>query len=93
MNKAELIDEVLSGSIDVDTKIAAGRLVDAVLEIISEELEKGEEVRLFGFGNFVAQVKPARNGRNPHTGESIEIPEKRVVKFKPAKALKDRVGY
>lgn len=92
MNK-ERLTEVIHETGEVTSKAAAGRVLAAVLENISESLEKGNEVRLAGFGNFSVQKRNARDGRNPHTGETIKIPKKKVVKFKPSTALKDRVDY
>ena len=64
---------------------------DATIETISDTLASGEDVDLFGFGKFSVGTRAARTGRNPQTGESLEIPESKVVKFKPAKALKTSV--
>lgn len=89
MNKADLVakvHDVLGG-----TKADAERAVDTLVESIINELKGGEEVSIAGLGIFSAKMRPARQGRNPRTGESIQIPAMRVPKFRAAKALKDAV--
>jgi len=89
MNKAALVDkvhEVLGG-----TKAQSERAVDVMIDSIVEGLKSGDEVSLAGLGIFSAKMRNARTGRNPRTGESIEIPAMRVPKFRAAKALKDAV--
>ena len=89
MNKAAIVDkvhEVLGG-----TKAQAERAVDTMIDTIISGLKKGEEVSIAGLGIFSAKMRPARQGRNPRTGESIQIPAMRVPKFRAAKALKDAV--
>ncbi len=61
--------------------------VDQVFEIMKEALEKGEKIRISGFGNFTVREKRARAGRNPKTGDKVEISARRVVTFKPGDAL------
>ena len=91
MNKADLVDAVLAGG-EVDTKAAAGRVVEGLLASMSKTLKKGDEVSIAGFGKFTVTKRAARTGRNPHTGETIKIKAKKVVKFKPATALKEAVA-
>lgn len=89
MNKAAIVDkvhEVLGG-----TKAQAERAVDTMIDSIISGLKKGEEVSIAGLGIFSAKMRPARQGRNPRSGESIQIPAMRVPKFRAAKALKDAV--
>lgn len=74
------------------TKVEAEKKLDILLEIIAETVANGEEVRLSGFGIFSRVDKQARNGVNPSTQEKITIPAKKVVKFKVAKALADKVN-
>ena len=88
MNTSDLVDR-LAASDDKITKAQAKQLVDAVLEAMRAALVSGEEVNLPGFGKFKVKDKPARTGRNPATGEAIQIAAKRAPKFSPAKALKD----
>ena len=90
MNKAELIDSVAQAS-DI-SKAAATRAVDAVLDNITGALKKDEQVTLVGFGTFTVRDREARTGRNPQTGEAIQIKASRVPGFKPGKALKDAVN-
>ena len=86
MNKAELIDAVAS-STDM-SKAEAGRAVDAVLGSITDSLAAGTKVSIGGFGNFEVRDRSARMGRNPQTGETIQIAATKVPAFKAAKALK-----
>ena len=62
--------------------------VDMVFETLAETLERGEKIKISGFGNFVLKEKAARKGRNPQTGEKMEISARRVVKFKPGAVLR-----
>lgn len=87
MNKAELIEAAADKT--GLTKKDVGAAVDAVLEVITEALEKGEKVQLVGFGNFDVKDRAQHIGRNPQTKQEIVIPATRVVQFKPGKALKD----
>lgn len=73
-------------------KAKAGEVVDAVFGAIEEALSRGQEVRLVGFGTFVTASRKAAKGRNPRTGEEIDIPASTSVRFKPGKALKDAVS-
>ncbi len=73
------------------TKKDATKAVDAIFETISEALKEGDKVQLIGFGNFEVRERSARKGRNPQTGEEIEIAASKVPAFKPGKALKDVV--
>ncbi len=70
----------------------AAAAIDAFLEAVKEALQRGERVSLIGFGTFQVVQREARMGRNPKTGEQIEIPAKKQVKFKPGKALSDSVN-
>ena len=90
MNKDDLISKVAS-SIGL-SKTEAAKSVDAVFSNISGSLKNGNEVRLVGFGTFLVSNRAATTGRNPRTGESIQIPAKKVPKFKAGKALKDTVN-
>jgi len=88
-NKAELIEKVSEKT--TLTKKDATTAVDAVFASIQEFLAEGEKVQLIGFGNFEVRDRAARKGRNPQTGEEIEIPASQVPAFKAGKALKDAV--
>jgi DNA-binding protein HU-beta len=74
------------------TKTQAKALVDAVFAAITEAAKKGEEVSLPGFGKFKVQAKPARTGRNPSTGATIQIAASKKLAFQAAKALKDALA-
>jgi len=90
MNKSELIDAVaLSADI---SKAAAGRALDATIDTIAEALRAGDQVTLVGFGTFQVKDRAARTGRNPQTGEAIQIKASKVPGFKAGKALKDAVN-
>lgn len=89
MNKTDLINAV-SEKTEL-TKKDAGAAVDAVFESIQDALKKGEKVQLIGFGNFEVRERSARKGRNPQSGEEIEIAASKVPAFKAGKALKDAV--
>ncbi len=90
MNKMDLIATVAEGTDLPRSK--ATEVVDAVFGAITDALKNKEEVRLVGFGTFVAATRKASTGRNPRTGEEMEIPESTTVRFKPGKGLKDSVG-
>ena len=90
MNKAELIEAVASrGNL---SKTDAGGAVDAVFGAIEGALSKGDSVSLIGFGTFSVSDRAARTGRNPRTGETIQIQASRAAKFKAGKGLKDAVN-
>jgi DNA-binding protein HU-beta len=89
MNKADLVNSVAEKS--ELTKKDASRAVDAVFESIMEALAKGDKVQLIGFGNFETRERAARKGRNPQTGEEIDIAATKVPAFKPGKALRDAI--
>ncbi|MNJ52780.1 DNA-binding protein HU 1 [compost metagenome] len=89
MNKSDLISQVVE-STELSKKDAT-KAVDAVFEAISTALQNGDKVQLVGFGNFEVRERSARKGRNPQTGEEIEIPASKIPAFKPGKALKDGI--
>lgn len=89
MNKTDLITQVAE-STELSKKDAT-KAVDAVFEAISNALQSGDKVQLVGFGNFEVRERSARKGRNPQTGEEIEIPASKIPAFKPGKALKDGI--
>ncbi len=89
MNKLDLIAAVAEQT-DLP-KAKAAEAVDAVFTAIEGALKKKDEVRLVGFGSFVTADRAASTGRNPRTGEEIQIAASTSVKFKPGKALKDAV--
>lgn len=90
MNKTELID-VIADSADI-SKASASRALDAVIEGITDALKKDDTVTLVGFGTFSVRQREARTGRNPRTGEEIQIKASKVPGFKAGKALKDAIN-
>ncbi|HCH5095147.1 TPA: HU family DNA-binding protein [Vibrio parahaemolyticus] len=83
MNKTQLVEQIAENA-DI-SKASAGRALDAV----SGTLQSGDQVALVGFGTFSVRTRAARTGRNPKTGEEIQIAEAKVPAFKAGKALKD----
>ncbi|MFF2887601.1 MULTISPECIES: HU family DNA-binding protein [Paenibacillus] len=90
MNKTDLIAKVAELT-DLSKKDAT-KAVDAVFEAISDALQSGDKVQLVGFGNFEVRERQARKGRNPQTGEEIDIAASKMPAFKPGKSLKDLVS-
>lgn len=90
MNKAELIDAVADKS--GLSKAEAGKSVDALIEVITRALKKGDKVSLVGFGVFSVRKRAARKGRNPKTGDAIQIKAGKSPGFKAGKAFKDAVN-
>ena len=88
-NKAELVDRVAKKT--QLTKKDVSAVVDALFETIQEALQAGEKVQVIGFGNFEVRDRAARKGRNPQSGEEIQIEASKVPAFKAGKALKDAV--
>ncbi|EMR07413.1 DNA-binding protein [Bhargavaea cecembensis] len=89
MNKTDLVNSVAEAT-GLSRKDAVNA-VESVFSTISDALAKGEKVQLIGFGNFEVRERAARKGRNPQSGEEIEIAASKVPAFKPGKALKDAV--
>ena len=93
MNKSELV-EALAEKMDI-TKVDAQRIIDAVFGtkdgVITETLKRGDRVQITGFGTFETRKRKARTGRNPRTGEEIEIGPTISPSFRPGKALKEAV--
>ena len=90
MSKAELVEKIASQA--GLTKADAERAVNAFVNVVTAGLKAGDDITLVGFGTFSTGKRAARQGRNPQTGETINIAAKRVVKFKPGKALRDDVA-
>ncbi|SEM14590.1 HU family DNA-binding protein [Halomonas daqiaonensis] len=90
MNKSELV-EAIAASADIP-KAAASRALDAMVDTVTDSLKKGDSVSLVGFGTFQVKERAARTGRNPQTGQPIEISAAKVPSFKAGKALKDSVN-
>ena len=90
MNKTELV-AAMAEQTNLSKKDAEAAL-KAFIDVVSEELKKGEKVQLVGFGTFEVSERAAREGRNPQTGETIEIKASKTPKFKAGKALKDMMN-
>ena len=90
MTKKEFI-ALYAERANFESKAEAERKLDAVLDLFEETLIKGDEINFVGWGKFEVKDTPARVGRNPKTGVEVEIPAKKVVKFKAGKTLADKV--
>ena len=90
MNNADLIAAIAASS--DQTNAAVTKTIDAALTTITAALARGEEINLIGFGSFTVTDRPARQGRNPRTGEPTEIAASKAPKFKAGKKLKDAVN-
>jgi DNA-binding protein HU-beta len=89
MNKAQLIEKV--AELTATTKQQSEVFLDATLEVIRAAVSKGDEVKLVGFGSFSRADRKARAGRNPKTGDTVQIPSSRVPRFRPGKDFKAQV--
>ena len=90
MNKSELIDHVAQDS--GLSKSDAGRALDSMINGISDAVQRGDRVSVAGFGTFERRERAARKGRNPQTGEELDVAASKAPAFKPAKAFKDAVN-
>jgi len=90
MNKSELIDAIASNA--NLSKADAGRALDGFIEAVTTAMKGDDQVTVVGFGTFLVRSRDARTGRNPRTGETIQIPASKVPSFKAGKALKDAVN-
>ncbi len=89
MNKSELIDALAEGA--GITKVAASKVLEVFTDTVTHVLKQGDQVVLPGFGSFCTSLRSARTGRNPQTGQVINIKAARVAKFKAGKSLKEAV--
>ncbi len=90
MTKADIVEMVHEKT--GFSKKESSEAVESILEILKERLEQGDKVKLSGFGNFVIRRKDVRKGRNPKTGEEMEISARKVLTFKPSQKLKDLIN-
>lgn len=90
MTKAEIVEKVHNRT--GFSKKESSEVVESILNILKETLEQGNQVKLSGFGNFVIRPKGVRKGRNPKTGEEMEISARKVLTFKPSQKLKDHIN-
>lgn len=90
MTKADIVEKICL--MTYLTKKESAEIVECVFDIVKSTLESGEKIKLAGFGNFEVKQKAARRGRNPQTGEAIEITPRRVLTFKPSSVLKKSIN-
>ena len=91
MTKVDIIEAVYE-RVGAFSKADSAEVVELVLKTMKDTLQRGEKIKISGFGNFVVREKKARLGRNPQTGESIEITPRRVLSFKASQVLKDSLN-
>jgi integration host factor subunit alpha len=91
MTKADIIENIYQ-KVGGFSKKEAAQIVEAVFDIVKVTLERGEKIKLSGFGNFVVRDKNSRIGRNPQTGAEITISARRVLTFKPSQVLKNALN-
>jgi integration host factor subunit alpha len=90
MTKADIVEMVHNRT--GFSKKESSEAVESILDILKEVLEEGEKIKLSGFGNFVIRNKEVRKGRNPKTGQEMEISARSVLTFKPSQKLKDHIN-
>jgi len=90
MTKADLIENVYLKT--GFSKKESAEIVEMVFDIMKSNLEEGEKIKIAGFGNFVVKEKATRRGRNPQTGDEIEITSRRILTFKPSQVLKASIN-
>jgi len=90
MTKADLIESIYLKT--GFSKKESAEIVETVFDLIKDTLEEGEKIKIAGFGNFVVKEKATRRGRNPQTGEEIEISARRILTFKPSQVLKNAIN-
>jgi integration host factor subunit alpha len=90
MTKADLVEKI--SLMTTFTKKESSEFVDRVFDVVKSTLEAGENIKISGFGNFEVKDKASRRGRNPKTGEVIEITPRRVLTFKPSQILKKSIN-
>ena len=90
MNKTEFVAAIAEEA--GISKTDAAKAVKAFTDVVADELKKGEKIQLVGFGTFEVSERPAREGRNPRTGETMTIAASKAPKFKAGKALKDSIN-
>ena len=91
MTKADIVERVYAKGIGFSKKESA-EIVEMVFDTMKETLERGEKIKVSGFGNFIVRDKKARIGRNPQTGTEIEISARRVLTFRPSQVLKNALN-
>jgi integration host factor subunit alpha len=89
MTKADLIEKICMAT--EFTKKESAEIVESIFDLLKSTLEGGEKIKIAGFGNFEVKEKSTRRGRNPQTGEAIEIAARRILMFKPSQVLKGAI--
>ncbi|MBN3859654.1 integration host factor subunit beta [Neisseriaceae bacterium PsAf] len=97
MTKSELINQIVESSMSQDleklnSKVVIEQSVKVIVDSMTRSLARGQRIEIRGFGSFDLNDRPARVGRNPRTGEKVDIPAKKVPHFKPGKELRERVN-
>ncbi|MGE8396930.1 MAG: integration host factor subunit beta [Comamonas sp.] len=92
MTRSDLVEELAARFAQL-TQRDAEHAVKTIQDAVSDALVQGQRIEIRGFGSFSVSRRPARIGRNPRSGESVQIPEKRVPHFKPGKALREAVDF
>ncbi len=90
MTKADLVEDIYLKT--GFSKKESAEIVEMVFDLMKTTLESGEKIKLAGFGNFVVKEKSTRKGRNPQTGDEIEISSRRILTFKPSQVLKAAIN-
>jgi integration host factor subunit alpha len=90
MTKADLVENVYYKT--GFSKKESAEIVETVFELMKQTLEQGDKIKIAGFGNFVVKQKATRRGRNPQTGEEIEITSRKILTFKPSQVLKNTIN-
>ncbi|MBW6511865.1 MAG: integration host factor subunit alpha [Desulfuromonadaceae bacterium] len=90
MTKADLIENIYLKT--GFSKKESAEIVEQVFDLIKSTLENGEKIKVAGFGNFVVKEKSSRRGRNPQTGDEIEITSRKILTFKPSQVLKSMIN-
>lgn len=90
MSKEILVNKIVEGC--GSTKKDAAFMLDSVLDAIVEAIQENDDLTIYGFGKFVKKHKEAHTGRNPKTGEAVQVAAKNVVRFSPLKGLKDAIN-
>jgi len=92
MTRSELVDE-LAARFRLLTQRDTESIVSAMLDALSNSMERSQRIEIRGFGSFSVHSRAPRVGRNPRNGESVDVPEKRILHFKPGKALREAVDH
>ena len=92
MTKADLVEQAAAAIGERVTKRDCGLVIDAFLDAVKDALARGDHIEIRGFGTFKVRHRKARSGRNPKTGEPVEVPSRNVPVYQPSRLLRERVG-